>query len=111
MATYARGGLCFYPWETLWTLSWSLTPKFQVLGLLVSTLNEHSKRADLMEEGRGGSKRAGRETDGLARTLSLPCPSCVTLGKCLHFSVQLPRLWHGNNMAMRGPADAEQLAQ
>ena len=86
-------------------------PKFQVLGLLVSTLNKHSKRADLMEEGRGGSKRAGRETDGLARTLSLPCPSCVTLGKCLHFSVQLPRLWHGNNMAMRGPADAEQLAQ
>lgn len=70
--------------------------------------------ADLTEQGRGGSKRAGRETDSLASTLSLPCCSCVTLGKCLHFSVQLPHLWHGNNMAMGGPTevmDAEQLAR
>lgn len=52
----------------------------------------------------GGSQRAGREPDGLASTPSLPRSSCVTLGKCLHFSEQLPHLWRGNNKAKRGPA-------
>ena len=65
-------------------------------------------------ERRRGSRRAGREPDGLASIPSLTRSSCVTLGKCLHFSVQLPHLWRENNKAMRGPTEAthaESLAQ
>lgn len=67
--------------------------------------------ADLIKAGRGGSKRAGREANGLASTLSLPCSSCVTLDKHLHFSAQLPHLWHGNNMAVGGPGERMDVEQ
>lgn len=69
-----------------------------------------------MKEGRGGSKTAGREANGLASTLSPPCSSCVALDKCLYFSVQLLIYGMGITWSWEPPPtpeamDAEQLAQ
>ena len=48
------------------------------------------------------SQGSGRDPGGLAYPPSLPRSGCVTLGKCLHFSVQLLHLGCEDKKAMGG---------